>query len=84
MKAALLREGTHPAAGSTFGHVHGAEVGDEASARPVVRRRGSVVPALPWPTHPWRGHAQPVKPAPFRYADPGTLDEALAVLSARG
>jgi aerobic carbon-monoxide dehydrogenase medium subunit len=25
-----------------------------------------------------------VKPAPFRYADPGTLDEALAVLSAEG
>jgi uracil-xanthine permease len=27
MKAALTREGTHPAAGSTFGRVHGAEVG---------------------------------------------------------
>jgi carbon-monoxide dehydrogenase medium subunit len=25
-----------------------------------------------------------VKPAPFRYADPGTLDEALAVLSDEG
>ena len=25
-----------------------------------------------------------MKPAPFRYADPGTLDEALAVLSAEG
>src|SRR3954471_15725071 len=29
-------------------------------------------------------NAQPVKPAPFRYADPGTLDEALEVLSAEG
>jgi uracil-xanthine permease len=27
MKAALAREGAHPAAGSTFGRVHGAEVG---------------------------------------------------------
>jgi hypothetical protein len=27
MKASLLREGPHPAAGSTFGHVHGEEVG---------------------------------------------------------
>jgi hypothetical protein len=25
MKAALTREGTHPAAGSTFGKVHGAD-----------------------------------------------------------
>ena len=25
-----------------------------------------------------------MKPAPFRYADPGTLDEALAVLSSEG
>ncbi|MGY1619780.1 uracil-xanthine permease family protein [Geodermatophilus sp. SYSU D00691] len=30
MKTALTREGTHPAAGSTFGRVHGAEVGYEA------------------------------------------------------
>ncbi len=31
MKAALLREGTHPAAATTFGHIHGAEVGPEAT-----------------------------------------------------
>jgi xanthine/uracil permease len=33
MKAALLREGRHIAAGTTFGHVHGAEVGPEATTR---------------------------------------------------
>lgn len=31
MKAALLREGPHPAAGSTFGHVHGEEIGTTTS-----------------------------------------------------
>jgi uracil-xanthine permease len=31
MKAALLREGPHPAAGSTFGHVHGTEGGPDAT-----------------------------------------------------
>jgi hypothetical protein len=31
MREALLREGPHPAAASTFGHVHGAEVGPDAS-----------------------------------------------------
>jgi xanthine/uracil permease len=37
MRAALTREGTHPAAGSTFGHVHGAEVGfTEAPDPPSV------------------------------------------------
>ena len=30
MKEALLREGRHPAAGTTFGHVHGAEFGEES------------------------------------------------------
>ena len=30
MKTALTREGAHPAAGTTFGHVHGAEVGPDA------------------------------------------------------
>jgi uracil-xanthine permease len=30
MKEALTREGVHPAAGSTFGRVHGAEIGVEA------------------------------------------------------
>ena len=34
MKAALTREGTHPAAGTTFGHVHGAEIGYEAAPDP--------------------------------------------------
>jgi xanthine/uracil permease len=34
MKAALTREGAHPAAGSTFGHVHGAEIGYEAAPDP--------------------------------------------------
>jgi uracil-xanthine permease len=32
MREALLREGPHPAAASTFGHVHGAEVGPEVEA----------------------------------------------------
>ncbi len=30
MKAALLREGRHPIAGTTFGHIHGAEFGEES------------------------------------------------------
>jgi xanthine/uracil permease len=34
MKAALTREGAHPAAGTTFGHVHGAEIGYEAAPDP--------------------------------------------------
>jgi hypothetical protein len=29
MKTALTREGVHPAAGTTFGHVHGAEIGPD-------------------------------------------------------
>src|SRR3712207_43659 len=32
MKAALTREGAHPAAGTTFGHVHGAEIGPDVIA----------------------------------------------------
>jgi uracil-xanthine permease len=32
MKAALTREGPHPAAGTTFGHIHGAEVGPDATS----------------------------------------------------
>ena len=34
MRDALVREGAHPAAGSTFGHVHGAEIGYEAAPDP--------------------------------------------------
>jgi xanthine/uracil permease len=34
MREALTREGTHPAAGSTFGHVSGAEIGYEAASDP--------------------------------------------------
>jgi uracil-xanthine permease len=34
MKVALTREGAHPAAGTTFGHVHGAEIGYEAAPDP--------------------------------------------------
>ena len=81
MKAALLRRGpapgrrhhvrTHPRC-----RVRGGE------SRSVVGRR-SRSPRHSWPPHPWRDQ-QPVKPAPFRYADPGTLDEALAVLSDEG
>jgi uracil-xanthine permease len=40
MKAALLREGPHPAAGSTFGHVHGAEVGPDATSDDDSRTAG--------------------------------------------
>ena len=79
MKEALAREGLHPAAASTFGHVHGdEEMADPSSLDEVDGRAPGCT------TQPWRGHAQPVKPAPFRYADPGTLDEALAVLSDEG
>ena len=66
-----------------FGHVPRCRARGAMQPRPVVGRRGR--PARRSRRHDaWRGHAQPVKPAPFRYADPGTLDEALAVLSARG
>ncbi len=43
----------------------------------MTRRRASVGTTTP-------GSARAVKPAPFRYADPGSLDEALAVLSSEG
>ena len=76
--------GSHPAAGTTFGHM-------PRRTRPATRARRpdpSSVDEVGRPgvraAQPWRGHAQPVKPAPFRYADPGTLDEALAVLVRRG
>jgi uracil-xanthine permease len=37
MKEALLREGPHPAAASTFGHIHGAEVGPEVTSADSTR-----------------------------------------------
>jgi len=40
MKAALLREGAHPAAGTTFGHVHGDEVSPDPSSVDEVGRPG--------------------------------------------
>ncbi|RBY92537.1 uracil-xanthine permease family protein [Blastococcus sp. TF02A-30] len=40
MKAALEREGTHPAAGTTFGHVHGEEVSADPSSVDQVGRPG--------------------------------------------
>jgi hypothetical protein len=44
MKAALLREGRHPAAGTTFGHVHGEEAlltgGHEVTGTGADARRG--------------------------------------------
>ncbi|TKJ27429.1 solute carrier family 23 protein [Blastococcus sp. CCUG 61487] len=40
MKESLLREGPHPAAGSTFGHVHGEEVGTTASSGEADRPTG--------------------------------------------
>jgi uracil-xanthine permease len=40
MKAALEREGTHPASGSTFGHVHGEEVSADPSSVDQVGRPG--------------------------------------------
>jgi hypothetical protein len=40
MKAALLREGRHPAAGTTFGHVHGDEVSADPSSVDEVGRPG--------------------------------------------
>jgi uracil-xanthine permease len=40
MREALLREGPHPASGSTFGHVHGAEVGVGASSADQAGRPG--------------------------------------------
>ena len=40
MKAALLREGAHPAAGTTFGHVHGEEVSADPSSVDEVGRPG--------------------------------------------
>jgi len=52
MKAALLREGAHPAAGTTFGHVHGDEVSPDPSSvdevgRPGVPRRSPGEGTLP-------------------------------------
>ncbi|SHN88742.1 uracil-xanthine permease [Geodermatophilus obscurus] len=52
MKAALLREGSHPAAGTTFGHVHGDEVSPDPSSvdevgRPGVPGRGPGEGTLP-------------------------------------
>ncbi|TFV62079.1 UNVERIFIED_ORG: nitrate reductase [Bacillus sp. AZ43] len=40
MKAALTREGAHPAAGTTFGDVHGAEVSPDPSSVDEVGRPG--------------------------------------------
>jgi xanthine/uracil permease len=40
MKAALLREGRHPAAATTFGHVHGDEVSPDPSSVDEVGRPG--------------------------------------------
>ena len=40
MKVALTREGAHPAAGTTFGHVHGAEVGPDAASIDSSRTPG--------------------------------------------
>ncbi len=40
MKAALLREGAHPAAGTTFGHVHGDEVSPDPSSVDETGRPG--------------------------------------------
>ncbi|SET74977.1 uracil-xanthine permease family protein [Geodermatophilus poikilotrophus] len=52
MKAALLREGSHPVAGTTFGHVHGDEVSPDPSSvdevgRPGVPRRNPGEGTLP-------------------------------------
>ncbi|ADB72978.1 uracil-xanthine permease family protein [Geodermatophilus obscurus] len=52
MKAALLREGAHPAAGTTFGHVHGDEASPDPSSvdevgRPGVPRRSPGEGTLP-------------------------------------
>jgi uracil-xanthine permease len=41
MKAALLREGAHPAAGTTFGHVHGEEASPDPSSVDEVGRPGT-------------------------------------------
>ncbi|MGY1809899.1 uracil-xanthine permease family protein [Blastococcus sp. SYSU D00669] len=41
MKEALLREGAHPAAGTTFGHVHGDEVSPDPSSVDEVGRSGT-------------------------------------------
>ena len=81
MKAALLREGAVLESASTLGHTGDQLGGSDPSSYDEVERRAR---EPEWSPQPWRGHAQPVKPAPFRYADPGTLDEALAVLSAEG
>ena len=40
MKEALAREGRHPAAGTTFGHVHGDEVSADPSSVDEVGRPG--------------------------------------------
>ena len=40
MKAALTREGAHPAAGTTFGHVHGEETAPDPSSVDEVGRPG--------------------------------------------
>jgi hypothetical protein len=45
MKAALLREGRHIAAGTTFGHVHGAEVGADVDSRDETPLRESPDPS---------------------------------------
>ena len=51
MKAALLREGAHPAAGTTFGHVHGEEVSADPSSVDEVGRPGVTGSATPGETH---------------------------------
>jgi uracil-xanthine permease len=50
MKGALLREGTHPAAGTTFGHVHGDEVSPDPSSVDEVGRPGATGSATPGET----------------------------------
>ena len=80
MKAALLREGRsrrHRVDARARPAATAPTSGTDPSSVDEVDRPG--VPARP----PGEGPRQ-VKPAPFRYADPGTLDEALAVLSAEG
>ncbi|SEP25997.1 uracil-xanthine permease family protein [Trujillonella endophytica] len=47
MKAALAREGAHPAAGSTFGHVAGEELAPDPSSVDEVGRPGATGGAAP-------------------------------------
>jgi uracil-xanthine permease len=54
MRAALTREGTHPAAGTTFGHVHGEEVPADPSSVDEVGRPGVTGGSTPGPDAPRR------------------------------